>query len=489
MTDILLTHAYFLRFDPKEYRAMMPYPALGTLIAGAALRLDGWSVAFHDVLLTQSEEEIQPAIDHHRPRLVVIYDDQFNYLTKMCLGRMRVAAFRMSEIARSRGCRVVVFSSDASDHADGYLDHGADVVICGEAEETLRELVPPLVGRSSAPLAGIAGIAFRDGTTTVRTARRRLIEDLDDLPSPAWDLLDVEVYRNLWKTRHGRYSINLVTTRGCPFHCNWCAKPIYGQVYHSLSPRRVVDEMERVRDSLGVQHIWFADDIFGLKPGWTAEFADEVIRRKVRIPFKCLSRADLLLRGQTVADLHRAGCETVWLGAESGSQRILDAMEKGTTVQQIEAAAAALRAEGIRIGFFLQYGYTGETDEEIGMTLDLVRRCLPDEIGVSVSYPLPGTRFYDSVRDHLGSKQQWTESADLDPMIPGGRPPEFFRALHAVTHKRHQILKGLDSAKRIASGRLGNTHADLRQTVKAAYHALTYWRASWSLHRATRRTR
>jgi radical SAM superfamily enzyme YgiQ (UPF0313 family) len=489
MTDVLLTHAYFLRFDPKEYRAMMPYPPLGTLIAGAMLRLDGWSVALHDVLLSQSEAEIQPAIERHRPQIVLIYDDQFNYLTKMCLGRMRDAAFRMSEFARARGCRVVVFSSDAADHVDRYLDHSAEVVICGEAEQTLRELVPVLRGRSSTPLADVAGIAFRDGATTVRTAQRRVLEHLDVLPPPAWDLLDVAAYRDRWTTRHGRYSVNLVTTRGCPFHCNWCAKPIYGQVYHSHSPRRIVDEMERVRDLLGAQHVWFADDIFGLSPGWTAEFADEVTRRNVRMPFKCLSRADLLLRGETVADLSRAGCETVWIGAESGSQRILDAMEKGTTVRQIEVATAALRAAGIRIGFFLQYGYTGETDEEIDMTLELVRRCLPDEIGVSVSYPLPGTRFYDSIRDRLGPKQQWTESADLDPMIPGARSPEFYRALHAVTHKRHQIFKGLDTANRMANGRSGIVRADLRQIAKAAFHALTYWQASWSLQRARGRIR
>src|SRR5207247_1602518 len=136
---------------------------------------------------------------------------------------------------------------------------------------------------------------------------------------------------------------------------------------------------------------WFCDDIFGLKPGWIPAFADLVIENRAVIPFKCLSRADLLLHGDTIAQLSRSGCETVWIGAESGSQKILDAMEKGTTIEQIYESSKRLRERGMRVGFFLQYGYPGETQADIEQTLQMVKDCKPDDIGISISYPLPGT--------------------------------------------------------------------------------------------------
>lgn len=488
MTDVLITHSYFLRFDPKEHRSMMPYPPLGTLIAASVLRRAGFTVALHDVMFSGAEEELAAAIDRHRPSVVLIYDDQFNYLTKMCLSRMREAAFRMSEIAREHGCQAAVFSSDSADHVERYLASGASVVLCGEAEATLRPLISAMTGRDSEALDQIDGIAFlRDGTI-IRTPRRKVFEDLDVLPPPAWDLLDVEAYRSRWIARHGRFSVSLVTTRGCPFHCNWCAKPIYGQVYHSHSPNRIVDDMLSLRSDLRPDHLWFADDIFGLRPGWIAEFADEVARRDARIPFKCLSRADLLVRDDTVRLLKRAGCETVWMGAESGSQRILDAMEKGTTIAQIEQATALLRTHGIRVGFFLQFGYTGETPEEIGQTLDLVRRCLPDEIGISVSYPLPGTKFHAQLQSQLGAKQNWVVSEDLDPIVPGSRSPSFYRALHTVTHKRHQIWKGLSLLGQWAVHPGSVSASGLRQIAKLGFHSLTLPVAAWRLHQAGERT-
>ena len=473
MTDVLLTHSYFLHFDPKELRAMMPYPPLGTLIAAAALRDAGCTVALHDVMFSRSEADLETSIVTHRPRVVLIYDDQFNYLTKMCLSRMRQASYRMAVIARRLGCRVAVFSSDSSDHAEEYLRNGADVVLCGEAEQTLGPLMHRLLDRSNGSMESIDGIAFLKDDLVVRTPRRPVLTDLDVLPMPAWDLLDVHTYRDRWKARHGRFSLNVVTTRGCPFHCNWCAKPIYGQVYHSRSPRNVVDEMVLLSKTLRPDHIWFADDIFGLTPGWIAEFAAELRQRNVLIPFKCLSRADLLLRGDTMQLLRDAGCETVWLGAESGSQRILDAMEKGTTIQQIEQASSGLRKARIRAGFFLQFGYSGETLEEIGMTLDLVRRCLPDEIGISVSYPLPGTKFYERVRAQIGAKQNWSVSEDLDPIVPGSYSATFYRALHAVAHKRHQVWKGQAMIRRWRERPSSFSHRDLRQALKSCYHLLT----------------
>jgi anaerobic magnesium-protoporphyrin IX monomethyl ester cyclase len=254
-------------------------------------------------------------------------------------------------------------------------------------------------------------------------------------------LIDVERYRHVWLARHGRYSMNMVTTRGCPFHCNWCAKPIWGQRYNVRSAENVAAEMQWLAETYHPDHIWFADDILGLQPGWLERFAAILAEKKLRIPFKSLNRADLLLRGETIGALARAGAEIVWIGAESGSQAVLDAMEKGTRVEQIYEAAQRLHEVGIGAGFFLQFGYPGETMADIQKTLQMVRDCRPDDIGISVSYPLPGTKFYARVREQLGAKQNWRDSGDLAMMYQGPYSTAFYRQLHRVVHKEFRARK------------------------------------------------
>ena len=415
MSDILFGQSYYLRFDPKLWAAQQPYPPLGTLYAAAVMRQAGYDVALFDAMLAESEAEWAAALDTHRPRFAIIYEDNFNYLTKMCLLRMREAAFTMSAMAAARGCTVIVAGSDASDHSAAYLRAGAHYVLLGEGEETLVELIDSLSGRTATPPADIRGLATCDDNRPRTNPRRPPIADVDALPFPAWDLVDVDRYRRVWRENHGRYSMNMVTTRGCPYHCNWCAKPIWGQRYHSRSPESVAEEMRWLKETYAPDHVWFADDIMGLKPGWWARFAEAVEARDARVPFKCLSRADLIVRSQAdVLALAQAGAEIVWLGAESGSQRILNAMEKGTTVEQIRDAAGRLHDAGVRVGFFLQFGYPGETRDDIEATLQMVRDARPDDIGMSVSYPLPGTKFHASVRAQLSDKQNWIDSADLD---------------------------------------------------------------------------
>jgi anaerobic magnesium-protoporphyrin IX monomethyl ester cyclase len=448
MIDVLLGQSYYLRFDPKLWEAQQPYPPLGALYAAACLRARGHSVALFDAMLANSEQEWDAALARERPRLAVIYEDSFNYLSKMCLLRMRQAALAMIGMARARGCRVLVAGSDASDHPECYLDAGAERVIVGEGEATLVEAVESLSGEPAGPAATIAGLCFRDETgRLVRTPPRPFIKDLDGLPWPAWDLVDVARYRRLWRARHGYHSMNLVSTRGCPYHCNWCAKPIYGQRYAVRSPGSVADEMAWLRERYAPDQLSFADDIFGLQPGWIERFADAVAARGARIPFKCLSRADLL--GEPVVRaLRAAGCRTVWLGAESGSQRILDAMEKGTRVEQIREAALRLHAHGIELGFFLQFGYPGETREDIERTRALVRECRPDDIGISVAYPLPGTRFHERVKAELGATRNWTDSADLAMLYRGPFSTAFYRQLHGVVHKEFRLRRLREGRRR-----------------------------------------
>jgi anaerobic magnesium-protoporphyrin IX monomethyl ester cyclase len=473
VTRVLLGQSYYLRFDPKLEAAMQPYPPLGTLYAASWLRERGYDVSLFDAMLEPDEAGWARALDgpDGPPEFAILFEDNFNYLSKMCLLRMRDAAFTMLAAARAAGATTIVCGSDATDNAARYLERGADWVIVGEGEVTLADLLDRLGGRAPGDPRELAGLAYTgpDGAAQ-STGRRDNLKDLDALPFPAWDLVDVDRYRNAW-ARHGRFSMNVATTRGCPFHCNWCAKPIWGQRYAVRSAENVAAEVAWLREQYAPDHISFVDDIFGLKPGWTAAYAAAVAERGATTPFKCLSRADLLLREGEVAALAAAGAETVWMGAESGAQSVLDAMEKGTKVEQIEEAAGQLRAAGIRVAFFLQFGYPGEGPAEIEATRDLVRRALPDDIGISVSYPLPGTRFYEKVRADLGEKRNWVDSDDLAMLYRGPFSTRFYRRLHGAVHKEFRLRRAagtVSPAKHLVRALRGITARDRLGRAKDA---------------------
>jgi radical SAM superfamily enzyme YgiQ (UPF0313 family) len=442
MVDVLLTHSYHLFFDRKQARKMKPYPPLGTLYAAALLREKGFSVALFDSMLENPEEGFERVLAKHQPRIVVVYEDNFNFLTKMCLTRMREVAYAMLEQSKAVGAITVVNGSDATDHLSDYLRRGFDYLLVGEAEWTLLELVQRLLCTPTSPVNDIRGLAYLDppGQRIVQTAPRGLMPCLDDLPFPAWDLIDGDRYRSVWSQAHGYFSMNMVSSRGCPYHCNWCAKPIYGTSYNARSPEKVAEEMRLLKDTFNPQHLWFADDIFALRPRWTERFAQAVQELDAGIPFQMQSRVDLITSG-TASDLARAGCAEVWMGAESGSQKILNAMEKGSQVEQILQARHNLKAAGIRACFFLQFGYPGETWEDIRSTINLVRRARPDDIGVSVSYPLPGTKFHSMVQAQLQTKTNWEDSEDLAMMFKGIYTDDFYHALHDALHLEVDLTK------------------------------------------------
>ncbi|HSR68313.1 MAG TPA: radical SAM protein [Acidobacteriota bacterium] len=436
MTEVLLAHAFYIRNDPKQMEKMRPYAPLGTLYAAARLRERGYKVALFDAMLARGVEEYLEKLQRLRPRFVAIYEDQFNFLNKMCLEQTRKAAIEMGRAARAQGATVVIAGSDVTDHPEAYLAGAADYALMGEADDTLCMLLDRLSGRSDEPVDEVPGLAHGDTESPDKVQRNPLPEPErkpDRFPFPAWELLEVERYRQAWKQAHGYFSLNLVSTRGCPFHCNWCAKPIWGQRYAMRSPANVAEEMARVKELLQPDHIWFADDIFGLQPRWVAEFAQEVEQRDASIPFMIQSRVDLMTR-KAVDGLARAGCVEVWMGAESGSQKILDAMDKGSKLHKIRAARRRLGEAGIKACFFIQFGYPGETFEDIMATVNMVRELLPDDIGISVSYPLPGTKFHDMVKAQLEDKDHWKDSNDLDMMFQGSYQTPFYRKLHRLLH-------------------------------------------------------
>lgn len=430
---ILIAHSFFLQRDHKQDERQKPYPPLTTLIAAAILRAEGHAVALFDATFEESADAFERALDRVRPAIVLLIEDNFNYLTKMCTETRRGDALRMIGAARRRGCRVAVNGPDPSDNPRLYLEAGADAVIAGEGEFGVLDVVAGFQegGELGARVPGLIGL---DSRGKLRRSLPRLQErDLDALPLPAWDLIQAAPYREAWTRTHGRFSWNMAASRGCPYACNWCAKPTFGRRYSQRSPDSVAEEMRRLKAEIAPDHVWFADDIFGMTEEWIAEFAVEVNAREARIPFMMQSRSNLITAGVASA-LGAAGAEEVWLGIESGSQRILDAMDKGTRVESARHATRMLRREGIRVGWFLQLGYPTEEWDDIVATRDLVRDEWPDEIGVSVSYPLPGTVFHARVAAELGARRNWHDTDELAMLFQGTFDTQFYRKVRDALH-------------------------------------------------------
>ena len=437
MLSILVCHSYFLRFDQKQQLRAKPYPPLASLQVAAMLRAAGHEVSFFDSMLADDLNFYQRRLSVIKPQVVLFYEDNFNFLSKMCLGKMRDACFEMIRDARASGMRIIAAGSDASDAPGAYLNAGADLVLHGEALGTLSALISRLNNTLDLPNADLAAGLPDISHATPRGARRSIAASPLPEPSlaalPAWDLIDIEKYRRVWRRAHGYFSLNMAASRGCSFRCNWCAKPIWGNQYLQRPAADMAAEMLHLKRHYRPDHIWFADDIFGFKVDWVREFGAALAAAGGGVPFTIQLRADLVSARMATA-LREAGCREAWIGAESGSQKILDAMNKGTRVHQNIAARQLLRAEGIRVGFFLQLGYLGENLDDILATRRLVDEARPDDVGVSVAYPLPGTRFYDLVKEQLGSKRHWQESNDLEMMFHGTYTSDFYRIVRNLLH-------------------------------------------------------
>lgn len=439
---ILLVQSYFRILDPKELERQMPYPPLGSIYAATMLKSLGFEIVFFDSMLAGSTDEAQKKIKELKPDVLLIYDDEFNYLTKMCLSNMRKAALNLISTAKELDIPVMVYSSDASDFSTPYFNEGCDVIIYGEGEITLIEIMNALdAGELETRKHNIEGIKFLSGSMINVNPGRKLIEDLDTLPFPDYSFVEMDRYRNVWLSNQGYFSLNISTTRGCPYRCNWCAKPLYGKSYQSRSVENVIDQIKILRSEYSIDHLWITDDIFGLKSGWISEFAEQSTKQNVIVPYKCLSRPDLLSRGNTIEDLKNSGCKTIWIGAESGSQKILNAMDKGTTVEQIYSVSELTAAHDIELAFFIQFGYPGELWEDILLTRKMIRDCMPADIGISVSYPLPGTKFYEKIKEELKEKQNWIDSDDLDLMFRGSYERSFYKLLHRFVHAEYRMVK------------------------------------------------
>jgi len=454
LADVLVTHSYHLPFDPKQLRKMQPYLPLATLYAATALREAGISVVAFDSMLQDPANPYSEALANHQPRIVAVYEDDFNFLSKMCLTRMREVAWNMAKAAREAGAVTVVHGSDSTDNPLLFLQNGFDFVCCGEAEQALVELCTSILHSGTIP--NIDGLIRIDDNGEMIQGPQRLAKNpaWPALPAPARDLIDLEPYRRAWIKAHGNFSMNMVSSRGCPYQCNWCAKPISGNRFQIRPAAAVAEEMKDLKTNSGAQHIWFGDDIFALDQHWVKQFAAEVSKRDAAVPFKIQSRANLMTE-LTVQHLKTAGCNEVWMGVESGSQSVLDAMDKGLNLSSVRSARRHLKDAGIRACYFLQFGYPGETWPELKQTIEFVRETRPDDVGISFSYPLPGTAFYERVRIQLGHKRNWSDSDDLCIMFKAAYKTDFYRAvrdaLHAEVDSWHTTSSAVESNMQVAT--------------------------------------
>lgn len=472
MFKVALANSYFYPFDEKQWNNQTPFPPLGTIYAASLLRENGYNVSLFDTCLLNNINSVEAFLDDNKPDVFAIYDDGFNYLTKMCLTTMREAAFEMIALAKKRNCKVLVCSSDATDHSEKYLNAGADFIIQGEGEITLKEMVTAIENNDD--LYNIKGVVYKNKEgELVKTGKRIVYKQLDDFPMPAWDLINMDAYKSIWRKGGNEFTLNMATTRGCPFKCNWCAKPIYGNRYNSHSPEYIVKHIKFLKETYGVSKFWMCDDIFGLKPNWVQEFNSLLKEQDLKIRYYIQSRADLLLKEDTIDALAESGLTEVWIGAESGSQKILDAMDKGTTIAQIEEATKLLKQKGVKVAFFIQFGYLNETKEDINLTIKMIQDLLPDNIGVSVSYPLPETPFYEKVKEDLKVKANWTDSDDLAMMFQGTFNSKFYKKLQRYTHKIFRKSQGISFLKKIIKSPFSLKKSELRLICLLPYYSIT----------------
>ena len=434
MADLLLTHGYFLQEDPKELQIMKPYPPLGLLYICSHLRGRGFSVDVHDSTFS-TQEALYTRLREEKPSVLGVYA---NLMT-------RPKVVKILAEARRCGWRTIVGGPEPGAYVDEYLHVGAEVVVLGEGEVTVEELLPLLRPGNSARLDEVRGIAFLDSSgLVVRTPPRPQIQDLDAQPWPAREAIDTARYVDTWRTHHGMGSISLITARGCPFRCEWCSHQVYGQTHRRRKPEFVADELEWLKQRYKPDMLWIADDVFTIHHGWLQEWREQVNSRSLHIPFECISRADRLTE-DVIRTLAELGCFRLWIGSESGSQRILDLMQRNVTIEAVQQATQLCRKYGIKTGMFLMWGYEGEELDDIEATIAHVRASKPDVFLTTVSYPIKGTPYFKRVEEQgrIRATRPWAESSDRELEIVGRRSGEFYQIANQLL--KHEVeLVGMD---------------------------------------------
>ncbi len=444
--SVILTHGYFLEEDATEKRIMKPYPPLGLLYLSAYLEEKGID---HDVIDTtfSNEEDWLNSIAAMRPTLIAFYT---NLMTKVKIIRL------MEQVKKINvDTKFLLGGPDVTYNWENYLAAGADFIVEGEGEETFFEFVQTF--QSHQNYSEIAGLIYKDHHGFHKNPPRIKIKEVDDLPEPNRSKIDLQPYLTAWKKNHGKSTLSISTQRGCPYTCKWCSTAVYGQSYRRRSPKRVVNEIESLIKNYQPDALWFVDDVFTVSHKWIEAFAQEMQARKISIPFECITRAERL--SETVFEqLKSAGCFRVWIGAESGSQRIIDLMDRKVNVDKVAEMIQLAKKYAIESGTFIMVGYPTETKEDIRLTIDYLKKADPDIFTITVAYPIKGTGLYTQIEKDITAQPDWNTSTDRQIDFKRTYPRPFYN--HAV----RRIVNEVNAGK---SWRRGLKMQAIKQKIKS----------------------
>lgn len=403
---VLLSHGYFLHEDAKEQALMRPYPPLGLLYIAGHLRDAGHDVQVYDSTFG-SLEALYDKLRDHQPGCLGLY---VNLMTRANIVRI-LKQVRQDPVLKE--LPIVLGGPETRAHAERFLQFGATACVVGEGERTMADLIAAFEqGRTD--LHDVPGIVWRDAQgTTHANAERDKLKDLADLSVPARDLIDMHAYLDAWQRRHGYSTINVSTMRGCPYTCRWCSRGVYGLSYRRRPVEQVIDELADIQQRYAPDRIWFVDDVFTVSQKWLQEFTDAIDKRGLRIQYECITRADRMNEA-VIELLKRSGCVQVWVGAESGSQAVIDAMDRRVDVQRVRDMIKAARSAGIGTGTFIMLGYPGEREEDILQTVEHLKESSPDVFTITVAYPISGTELHAQVASELERPVPWELGSDRE---------------------------------------------------------------------------
>ncbi|PBQ34879.1 B12-binding domain-containing radical SAM protein [Sphingobacteriaceae bacterium] len=425
---ILLTHGYFLEDDLKEQAIMRPYVPLGILYISAYLESKGISHNLHDSTFS-SFEKFKDYLLKNKPGLIGIYT---NLMTKLTVVKMMDFIKANPDLQH---CKIILGGPEIRYNAQNYLDAGADMLAVGEGEQTFFELCDFFLKTGELPF-DTDGTAYLKQGVTIFNSERTLIKDINVLPMPARKKIDLSLYGKAWKEHHGYSMYSVSTMRGCPYTCKWCSRAVYGGTYRRRSPKLVVDELESLKQDYDPDRIWFVDDVFTINHKWLREFKEELLNRGISIPYEIITRADRM-NEEVIQILKETGCFRVWIGAESGSQSVIDAMDRRVEVGMVREMIIKAKAAGIEAGTFIMLGYPGERRADIKETINHLRLSDPSFYTITVAYPITGTPLYNEVSGSLNSEGSWKERTDRDYDFKRKHSRKFYE--HAVTWVYNEV--------------------------------------------------
>lgn len=452
--NILFTHAYYLSDDPKEQKIMKPYPPLGLLYVSSYLISKNIPNDVFDSTFYTREEQLAYILEK-KPEIICIYT---NLMTKIEV----VKLIKVLKTIQFGFPKIVLGGPDVTFNLENYLKAGADFLIIGEGEETAFELYNAISNNSD--FSTVNGIAYLVNNNVVKTLPRTKFRELDELPLPNRDAIPNEKYLKTWKDNHGESSMTISTQRGCPYTCKWCSTAVYGQSYRRRPAHLVAQEMKMLKDKYNPDAIWFVDDVFTISHKWLTAFHEEVVKQNAQIRFECITRAERL-NDEILRLLKEAGCFRIWIGAESGSQKIIDAMDRRVDVNHVKKMIQDTNALGIETGTFIMVGYPGETQDDITETIQYLKEANPTYYTITVAYPIKGTSLYDEIENDITIQPDWETSTDREIDFKRNysrkyydyavskvvNEVEFHRELHKSDSDKLKILK-LKTKSILASG-------------------------------------